>query len=92
MKLCKQLIDFRCRQLNGIVQAIDFDGWKLIGIVRTTNFRGGPRSKSPEKCHDLVPISCIPIDTPIKSTLLKIKHNAAVPCKSLGVQGTSSSC
>ena len=66
MKLCKQLIDFRCRQLNGIVQAIDFDGWKLVGIVPTTNFRGRQRNQLLEKCHDLVSINYIllTIDTP----------------------------
>ena len=57
-------IDFWCCQLNGIVQTIDFGSWKLIEIVRTINFRGRPRNQLLEKCHDLVPINCILIDTP----------------------------
>ena len=40
----------------GIVRTSGFGGWKLIGIVRTINFRGRPRNKLLEKCHDLVPI------------------------------------
>ena len=73
MELCKQLTSGAAK-LNAIVQTIDFDGWKLIGIVRTTNFRGRPRNQLLEKCRDLVPIHCIVIDTP---DYMDTTHNKA---------------
>ena len=76
-----------------IVQTIDFGGWKLIGIVRTINFRGRPLNKLLEKCHGPVPIGCLLIRHPPLDQYYSKKHNtASVPCKWLGVQGTSPSC
>ena len=44
-------------------QTIDFGGWKLVGIVRTTICRGRSQNQFLAQCHDLVPNNCILIDT-----------------------------
>ena len=69
-----------CCQLNGIVQTINFGGWKLIGIVRTINFRGRPRNQLLEKYNDFVSITCILIDTPhwIDTTRNKAQHSSTL--------------
>ena len=55
-----QTIDFGCCELNGIVQT-DFGDWKVVGTVRTINFRCRARNQLLDKCHGRVPINCIMI-------------------------------